>query len=71
MRLSLFVFLLIFSAQAQIRYKFGDDKKWADLSFDDSAWPVGRHHHFPISYYDSDGMVWLRYRVIVPRDASP
>ena len=60
MRLSLFVFLLIFSAQAQIRYKFGDDKKWADLSFDDSAWPVGRRQQ-NFRYPITTAMAWFGF----------
>ena len=56
---------------APIRYHFGDDPKWADPAFDDSAWPVATGQLIPTPPPASDGMVWLRYQVAVPPDRSP
>ena len=65
------LFLLAASLDAQVRYQFGDDAKWADPKFDDSAWPIAAPNKFPTPAFESDGMLWLRYRVLVPPDASP
>lgn len=54
----------------QVRYQFGDEPKWADAGFDDSAWPVV-NKAFPLPQAGSDGMVWLRFQVPVPPDRSP
>ena len=54
-----------------VRYHFGDDPKWANPAFDDSAWPVAAGPLLPAPPAASDGMVWLRYRVAVPPDRSP
>jgi hypothetical protein len=50
---------------------FGDDPKWADPAFDDSAWPVATGQLIPTPPPASDEMVWLRYQVAVPPDRSP
>ena len=70
MRLSLIILLLATSAHAQVRYHFGDDPEWADPRFDDSSWPLASADKLPIPPSSSDGMVWLRFRVPVPADAS-
>jgi sigma-B regulation protein RsbU (phosphoserine phosphatase) len=69
----LFSFLLALPLFAQsIRYQHGDDPRWADPKFDDSAWPVATPGKFPMPVAGSSkGMVWLRYRVTVPPDQSP
>ena len=69
MRLSLAILLLVVSAQAQVRYHFGSDPKWAEPGFDDSAWPTVTAD-FPLPSPNSDGMVWFRFRVPVPPDRS-
>ncbi len=62
-------------ASAPIRYHFGDDSDGelglAGPTFDDSTWPVAAGPLLPAPPNDSDGMVWLRYRVAVPPDQGP
>jgi phosphoserine phosphatase RsbU/P len=53
-----------------IRYHFGDNPQWADPHFDDSAWPVARQDRWPVPALDSDGFVWVRARVAIPKNAS-
>ena len=48
---------------AQVRYHFGDDIRWADPNFDDSAWPVAQQGRWPVPPYDTDGFIWVRVRV--------
>lgn len=48
---------------AQVRYHFGDDARWADPNFDDSAWPVAQQGRWPVPPHDSDGFIWVRVRV--------
>jgi len=55
----------------EARYQFGDNPQWADPSFDDSTWPVASGSLIPWPPTDSDGMVWLRFHVVVPPDRSP
>ena len=69
--LMLVPFLLWASAQAQVRYHFGDDPRWADRNLDDSGWLTVPPDKFPMPAYDSDGFVWLRYRVPIPHEGSP
>ncbi len=65
MRLSLFCLLALTAAQAvssaQVRYHFGDDPRWSDPNFDDSAWPSGANG-IPVR----PGFLWMRTRVTVP-----
>ena len=49
-----------------VRYHFGDDPRWADPEFDDSAWPVAQDGRVPPPPFFSDGIVWVRARVAVP-----
>ncbi len=56
--------------QAQVRYHFGDDTRWADPHFDDSAWPVAQRGLWPIPDFYSDGFVWVRFQVPVRSDLS-
>ncbi|MDE3185949.1 MAG: serine/threonine-protein phosphatase [Acidobacteriota bacterium] len=48
---------------AQVRYHFGDDARWADPDFDDSAWAVAQRGRWPVPPYDSNGFIWVRVRV--------
>ncbi len=64
---------LCLAQQAQpataVRYHFGDDTRWADPSFDDSAWPVAQNGRWPLPAFYSDGIVWVRVRIPVPNHA--
>ena len=54
-------------ARAQtVRYHFGDDARWADPAFDDSAWPVAASGVVPSVAGHGDSFVWVRLRVPVP-----
>ncbi len=54
-----------------VRYYFGDDPDgklgWASPKFDDSAWPVAKDSKWPMPAFYSDGFVWVRARVQVPK----
>lgn len=65
---ALMLFAVTSAAHAQVRYRLGDDAKWADLSWDDSSWqPLSPGDPFPIPpVEDSGGILWFRYRVPVP-----
>lgn len=56
---------------AQVRYHFGDDPRWADPNFDDSAWPVAHQGQWPVPPYDSDGFIWVRVRVPAREASAP
>jgi sigma-B regulation protein RsbU (phosphoserine phosphatase) len=70
--------LLCHAQQAQpvtpVRYHFGDDPsggaRWADPSFDDSAWPVAINGRVPVPAYYSDGFVWVRLHTVAPVDVD-
>jgi phosphoserine phosphatase RsbU/P len=49
-----------------VRYHFGDNARWADPAFDDTAWPVAKDGEVPAPPLTSDGFVWVRVRVPVP-----
>lgn len=57
-----------------VRYQFGDDpngsKGWANANFDDNSWPVAEHGHWPRPAFYSDGLVWIRFRVLVRADTA-
>ena len=53
-----------------IHYHFGDDQRWAGPNFDDSGWAAPEHGTWPLPLFDSDGLVWVRTRVSIPKDAS-
>lgn len=55
---------------AQVRYHFGDDVRWADPNFDDSAWPVAQQGRWPLPPYHSDGFIWVRMRVPTRKAAA-
>jgi sigma-B regulation protein RsbU (phosphoserine phosphatase) len=59
--------LSCFAQQAEsatpVRYHFGDDTRWADPAFNDSAWPVAQDGRWPVPAFYSDGFVWARVRV--------
>src|SRR3974390_1642022 len=57
-------------APTTIRYHFGDDLRWADPGFDDSAWPVAELGRWPAPSFYSDGFVWVRLRLPVRSDAG-
>ena len=65
-QLLLLALLLSLAANAQIRYHFGDDSRWADPQFDDFAWPVVEKDAFPAPPQHGDGFVWVRQRVTGP-----
>ena len=65
-QLLLLALLLSLAANAQIRYYFGDDPRWADPQFDDSAWPVVEKDAFPAPPQQGNGFVWVRQRVTAP-----
>lgn len=52
-----------------VRYHFGDDLRWANPNFDDSAWPVAQQGRWPLPPFYSVGIMWVRVRVPVPGDA--
>lgn len=54
----------------QVRYHFGDDVRWSDAGFDDSAWPIADGGRWPMPAAASDGFMWIRLRVPVPAGAS-
>jgi hypothetical protein len=53
-------------AESTIRYHYGDDSRWADPAYDDSAWPIAAEGRVPQPPFASDGFVWIRARVAVP-----
>ena len=54
------------------RYHFGDDPRWAELKFDDSAWLEAENGNAPAPPLESGGVTWLRCRVAVPaNDTGP
>jgi len=61
------------SLDGQWRFHPGDDPRWADPGFDDSAWPLLRSdmtwssQGFPgMSHYG-----WYRFSVVIPADSRP
>lgn len=71
-RLLFAILLLPLAVDAQVRYQFGDDPRWADPQFDDTSWPVADSGRFPLPRgNNTSGMVWLRYRTAIPPDQSP
>jgi hypothetical protein len=57
-------------ANQSVRYHYGDDSSWADPGFDDSTWPVAQQQRWPQPAYNSDGFVWVRFRVPVRSDIA-
>ena len=58
------------SAQAVVRYHFGDDAHWADPDLDDAQWPIAAEGRVPSRSRDHDGFVWVRLRVPVEKGAQ-
>ncbi len=60
--------------QPAVHYHFGDDAQgrlgWAGSNLNDHAWPVAQQGHWPAPPYDSDGFVWVRFRIPVRGDTS-
>ena len=54
------------AAQPVFRYHIGDNPRWADPAFDDSAWPVAENAHVPAPPFNSNGFLWVRARIPVP-----
>ena len=52
--------------QGVVRYHFGDDARWCDPAFDDSAWPVAQNGLVPSRSRERDRFVWVRIRVPIP-----
>jgi len=53
-----------------VRYHFGDDLRWADPDFNDSAWPLAQNGRWPLPAFYSDGFVWVRFQVPVRTDLA-
>ncbi|HTW79600.1 MAG TPA: PP2C family protein-serine/threonine phosphatase [Terracidiphilus sp.] len=53
-----------------VRYHAGDNPAWAGANFDDSTWPVAERGRWPAPPYQSDGFVWVRFRVAVRNDTA-
>ncbi|MBV9036719.1 MAG: hypothetical protein JO182_19675 [Acidobacteriaceae bacterium] len=53
-------------AEPIVRYHIGDDRRWADPNWDDSAWAVAHNGKWPVPPFYSDGVVWVRYHLPVP-----
>ena len=62
---------LLCHAEPAVRYHFGDDARWADPAFDDSAWPVAQQGRWPVPPMVSDGFEWARVRVPIRTTAAP
>lgn len=61
------------SLDGEWRFHPGDDPRWANPAFDDSAWPLLRSDH-PWSTQGYDGMsgfAWYRFTVHAPAQAIP
>jgi len=58
------------TGKAEVRYHFGDDPRWADPGFDDRSWPTATQGRWALPAFQSDGFVWVRARVPVPKDAA-
>src|SRR5579871_2377347 len=56
------------AAAQNIRYHFGDDPRWANPAFDDSAWSVASQNQWPRPAFYSDGFTWVRFSVPVRSD---
>lgn len=60
--------------QGIVHYHFGDDPQgqlgWASPGLDDRGWPVAAQGRWPAPAYDSDGFVWVRFRVPVRSDSA-
>ncbi len=54
------------AAPPVLRYHYGDNPRWADPAFDDSAWPLSENGAIPAPPFNSDGYVWVRTRIPVP-----
>ena len=52
-----------------IDYHFGDDARWAAPGSDDSGW-TAEQGGWPLPLFDSDGFVWVRTRVAVPKNVN-
>jgi len=53
-----------------VRFHVGDDARWADPNLDDSSWSLAVDGHLPPSAPQTDGFIWSRLRVIVPKAAT-
>src|SRR5215469_11787000 len=55
------------------RFHPGDDPRWADPSFNDSAWPLlrGDKSWSDQGYKNMGGYAWYRARVLVPAAEKP
>lgn len=60
------LFFIAVTVQAQVRYHFGDDPRWAASDFDDSAWPVVENDSLPAPPKQGDGFLWVRQRMSAP-----
>jgi hypothetical protein len=53
-----------------MRFHTGDDPRWSDPAFDDSAWPLisSESDWSAQGYKDYSGFAWYRFKVILPLD---
>jgi hypothetical protein len=53
-----------------MRFHTGDDPRWAEAAFDDSAWPLisPESNWSTQGYKDYGGFAWYRFKVILPHD---
>jgi hypothetical protein len=64
---------VILVLDGQWRFHPGDDPRWADPAFNDSAWPLLRSDKTwsDQGYKDMSGYAWYRARVLVPAAEKP
>src|SRR3954468_7876280 len=55
------------STNISARLGLGDDPRWADPLYDDSAWPEVDLSELP----PSDGIYWLRIRMVIGQSDTP
>jgi serine phosphatase RsbU (regulator of sigma subunit) len=53
-----------------VRYRFGDDARWATPEFDDTEWAKAEQTQVLLPGFTSDGFVWARMRVAIPKNAG-
>jgi len=53
-----------------MRFHTGDDSRWSELGFDDSAWPLisSESTWSAQGYKDYGGFAWYRFKVILPTE---
>lgn len=56
-----------------MRFHTGDDPRWSDPGFDDSAWPLisSKSSWSAQGYKNYGGFAWYRFKVTLPREHRP